>query len=500
MKKRYVRNSVAGLSALALVGMASGAMAAGLGFGDDYEALTYAEEISGTVDVAGGGLEDENVLKAEVGKTYYSTAYPYFQLICTEDFSTLPGLTVDASGDGITSIDGDQTLGSADEVVWELEIGDPAVDDDEEEAGAIIVDDEGNVYFTDAAWTVTSGNSLSCTYYLYDTLGKYDQGNYAKMKTSGDLIAWDSGLVVKAEKTKATIDNGADALKFVDDATIAPIGGLELTVDTTVYDVDGELLEDFEDIVNTGSDDTDVVVTGDFSAVTDVWVAEGDCGTTVGTDTGTINEAKTSATFAGSVIGDGSWTLCAQVDGETTLMPGYFTAVLNIDPMEGYDNAPDSVDLGTIGEWDENGSSDWLQFVLSPGGYFTGYVRVSHIGGDEGDISFYLVNDDGEGVTVEMGDVSGQSTSTLAANASTTQIALSDLYDAGVAADATWDKTGEGKLRIKVVSTSTTGVNASTFNLSLDGNAFQLMNDDSVIDAVDYDAIEDMIDGAVDAD
>ena len=96
--------------------------------------------------------------------------------------------------------------------------------------------------------------------------------------------------------------------------------------------------------------------------------------------------------------------------------------------------------MGAFRSIAKNGASAATDLILTPGGVFSGFVRVSNKSAIPGKVIVTLFNDAGASVTF---DLAG---GTLAAQASTALVSAADLYAQAQAADATFAH-NDGKLR-----------------------------------------------------
>jgi len=206
---------------------------------------------------------------------------------------------------------------------------------------------------------------------------------------------------------------------------------------------------------------------------------------TVGGTATTItgNDAVTGAVAATAVATTTSQVLFtvpgtnATIIDETTVNVAVATTA-----QTGYSNTTSS-QTGALGALARNGSTDRLTFVLTPGGQYANILRITNPSAIAGDVTFTLTNDDGTSSTsVGLGSVAGISSDNLGAGASTPNLSVQALFDAAVAADATFALgAGSDKLRIDVIaefgaSGQTTGVIINAFTLSKDANSFGVMN------------------------
>lgn len=115
-------------------------------------------------------------------------------------------------------------------------------------------------------------------------------------------------------------------------------------------------------------------------------------------------------------------------------------------------------DVGTIttscGSLQFSGSTDRLDFALTPGGAFTQFARITNPSTTPGDVTVTVYNDEGNSVTFPMSDINGVA-NPLEARGSTKLININDIYAAANSADSTFllAETGadsRNKLRVEV--------------------------------------------------
>ena len=202
-------------------------------------------------------------------------------------------------------------------------------------------------------------------------------------------------------------------------------------------------------------------------------LGEGD-GVTVGTcKTGNATTlTATTATFAFTAAeaeaAEGTaCTFTMNVDGVTPIGASTFTYLTTMD----YTLATvTDMSVATTGYvLAKDGASGWLHLALTPGGAFNNYVRVVNTSAVAGKVIINMYNDAGSSVTYDLSTVAGQ-TGTLAAQASTGLITIQALYDAAVAADATFAH-NSGKLRLSLDGEFTT-MDAQSITLSTDNTTF----------------------------
>ena len=492
MKKRYFVKSVMVLSAMALAATASNAFA---GIGIDSSAgatpaLTFATELA-------GGVNFLMPVQGAIGMTYGAAVIPYVKFGCGLNFAAAPAMNINGVTLGTPLFGGNASAYLTDSFALPP-------------AGTVPAD---VVNLTAINIPLTNGTGLTCSMNVYDSDLAYAANNPSVTK-SGVVAKWGTGLVLGPDDAScltgtcnpfAIIDLSSGSMKFVGGATTAMIASVHANALTTVPVVNNFGVPVFwtgiGGMVDTSaSSNTKLEVSGDFSAASQVWLVPQGGGTCAGADAytaaqaGTLNADKTMVTFKGTqmvfgvINGLGTTTsigatnpggnICMTVNGTTEMNVSDYKATISLSPGAGY-VVPASKDLGNVGRVVDNGSSSLVNLVLAPNGYFAGFLRINHEGSQAGNISLRLINDDGVFTTIDLADVAGQTTSTLAGLASTTQMPIADIYAAAQTKDPSFAVTGDGKLRIIARSDSTVpfSVNAQVYALSRDGVNFVVIQE-----------------------
>ena len=338
---------------------------------------------------------------------------------------------------------------------------------------------DGECTLAAATYDVTGQTGVTLTYGHYETAGTAVSKTGALATDSGSIISFGAALDVDFDAvTPAKIDvtqaskyfNGGTA----DDETV--IGDVNIDVDGTTLWTDG-LAAALTDIVGAG---TALDVTGVFTA------AQNDDGTYTGaalsrvfidndggcdnvnTAASALSATEASFTLNTTAVADAA-EVCFMVEGTPVIEKTSFTANYDVTVAGATSDATD-VSVGTISTLTKNGSSADVELVLTPGGAFNNYIRISNTSAIAGDVFVTVWNDSGDSVQINLGDVAGVSSSTIAAGASTGVIPTSAVYNAAVAADATFDVAG-GKLRLDVEG-EFSSIDVQNITLSTDNTTF----------------------------
>jgi hypothetical protein len=227
-----------------------------------------------------------------------------------------------------------------------------------------------------------------------------------------------------------------------------------------------------------------LVVTGDFTSTQDLTlgVPDGtyslasvfldhdtpfDCAASTPVNASAITD--TSATLAVPTVAD-TYAVCITSNGVSTILEGSYSAVLTPTATSAAFTTP-AVSL-TLGSLVKDGSTALLNLALSPTGAYPSFIRVSNTGATAGDVSITLINDDGDSEVFSLSSVSGQSSNSIAAQASTSLISIADLLTAAQVVDATFALgANSNKLRVSVTG-EFSGIVAQSITTSIDGNSF----------------------------
>jgi len=343
--------------------------------------------------------------------------------------------------------------------------------------------------------TVTSIGAIGVTYSLFaDAIDAVNNTTANALATNTGTVASAGAATTVANTTTA---GGALASSLIDvtagaAAFVAGAGGLTTSTNT----IGSITLADSATAGNDTDGATDVthavatasgtlVVTGDFTATQDLTALAPDGTYTAGTavfvdnvtpfDCGTVNigastVTDTTATFAafGAAASSNS-ALCIAVNGVSTIAAGSYSAVYTPTANAGYTLSATTLTTGSLSK---NGSTTILNLALSPTGAYPSFVRINNTSNIAGAVTMTLINDDGDQVTIDLGDVSGQTSSSLAGQASSSLLSIADLMAAGQAADATFDLgANSNKLRVSI-SGEFSSIAAQSITTSIDGNSF----------------------------
>jgi len=354
-------------------------------------------------------------------------------------------------------------------------------------AAANTITPTSNAVLTMPNLTISAAANIGVTYRLYDNAIDASNNTTANavVTNTGSIATSTAANTVAAAAGVAsgTIDVGANGKTFTLAATRSTLGTITFADVANVNALDGATALTTANATATGT----LVVTGDFTAAQDLTTLVPD-GTYTGSnvfvdsngaldcvahasDAAAATLTGTTATFTGfgAAAAAGSRAVCMIVNGVSTIATGSYSAVYTPVGNTGYTLSPSTLTLNTLAK---NGSTQVANLALSPTGAYKNYIRVSNGSNNAGTVSITLYNDDGAAATFALSAVAGQTSDTLAGQASTGLMDITDLMAAGVVADATFAlSTVSNKLRVSV-SGEFAGVDVQSITTSIDGNSF----------------------------
>ncbi len=318
--------------------------------------------------------------------------------------------------------------------------------------------------------TVANQGDINVQYRLYSTQPDAVAGNASTVASGTYAYAKFANALTfsaDAEKSKPSkqIDVAAGGKQFAKTTPLvsAPFGGLNLSIAPNTYGDDLTVAAPLT--LATALTGSTIEVTGDFSAFVTSPAALGNA-KLASVDATALTATK--ATFALPVANLTAGQLVLTTDGTKVINPSSYSAKLVLGAAAPLKTAP--ADVAGFANLAKNGASEDVVITMKPkasGGFYENVVRITNKSAIEGDVSITVINDAGERATVNLGDIAGQTTSTLKAGASTTQITISDIYAAvpGLAL------AGQGKLRLVVDSTIPEGqLSVQSLVVSSDGS------------------------------
>jgi hypothetical protein len=340
--------------------------------------------------------------------------------------------------------------------------------------------------------SITGKNDVTVTYGLYSTpeaavsagttlasdSGKLatftNAGNHAAVAVTTEAIDVAQGTAYFATATKdvtsvigAFVNAGNTVTAVVSnlpDATTDLSASLDTVAGVTSLEVSGDFSFG-QDLGTDGEPDGTYTAAGGPLAIHNTAA----CNNVVLANAVSMTATKAVFNLTGAAdTGDTTYYICATANGKSLIPPQTFTGSLATSGVTGvYDAESAALTFGTLVK---NGTSVALNLALKPGGAFSNFIRVNNTSGIAGDVSMIVYNDAGDSVSIMFGDVAGVDSSVLPAYGSSDLVAIGDIYDAAVAADATFD-VGDGKLRV-IIDGEFTGIDAQSITLSTDNTSF----------------------------
>lgn len=412
-----------------------------LGTGTNLD-VTTAGTPTGTPATQGGDAAENAAVAVDFGFTIGQGTSKYVRLGFDEALgaSLAPADFADTSGAAATySI---SQGGQAGDTFVIVEVAAPT-------GGADVLQDERFLFApqTGDEIVATSKNTRSISYELYETaVDAVNQTNRLVSK-GGQWITWGPGYSVSCTSANPAQIDVVDPTQFVDG-----------TLSTNVSNVSISALNVF-----TEAGAAVTIAANYFGANSEVSIA----GSVDAFETGTAWTLNSVATDATTPAGGNSQTWTATTDPAAELN-GVFAVTADGTNEMTQSNYTLSVvdaagsatyDVGTVstacGNLQFSGSTDRLDFALTPNGAFQQLARITNPSTTAGDVTVTVINDDGEQVSFDLGDIAGVDSNTLDARASTKLININDIYAAAQAADPAFALAATGpdsknKLRIVV--------------------------------------------------
>ncbi|PAV25013.1 hypothetical protein CF392_13165 [Tamilnaduibacter salinus] len=291
----------------------------------------------------------------------------------------------------------------------------------------------------------TDQNTRSISYDLYETAVDAVNETNLLVSKSGQWITWGPGYDLTCTSANPSQIDVVDPTQFVDGTNTTNVSNLNLSA-LNVFTEGGTAVTIPANYFGAGAE---VVVEGSTEAFE---TAAGFTLNTVAADAAPANGSATwTATADPAAELNGVFAVTA--DGTNEMVQSNYT--LSVTDTAG----AATYDVGTVstacGNLQFSGSTDRLDFALTPNGAFQQLARITNPSGTAGDVTVTVINDDGDQVSFDLGDINGVASNSLDARASTKLINIDDIYAAAQAADPAFAIAATGpdsknKLRVVV--------------------------------------------------
>ncbi|MEE9711683.1 hypothetical protein [Aeromonas caviae] len=295
--------------------------------------------------------------------------------------------------------------------------------------------------------TATSGIKLASqakvdvTYSIHETAAGAINNTGALMTKSGTQLDFVDSLEVVAKQAASIKEiDLAPAIAahkgkvFTGPATITGLVDLQVSVVSGLKKQTGATAV-LADLVTSGT----WTLTGDFSAAAAADPVK------AGANVFTTTKDKATLVAAAPQVLGANQAVTYEVGGSKLINGGVYGAELNLVPVNGY--VFGSYKFANAAVIKKNGSSTEIDLALNPVGAYDNYIRVTNKGSAAGEVTFNVINDQGEVKQTTLASVLGADKGLLAAGASTTQMNIKDI------ADKAGFTTVDGKLRLVIDTT-----------------------------------------------
>ncbi|MFQ2063727.1 hypothetical protein ACK35R_01675 [Aeromonas veronii] len=415
------------LIALAVAGLSFNAMAVNLNADKPADTTSkYPKELAISAGTVVADATAEQVLvKAGVSLT---TPYVRFEL-ANAKFEDVPALATDAGAD----------------FEWVLTAGGKgenyAVFNKKLKAGGTANSIIGEVLTLSAAkgLKLETQSKVDVTYSIHETAAGAINKTGALLTKSGTVLDFVDSLVVSAKPATGVKEIELAPTTATDKGKIFT-GDVAKKLETPFISLSVDTVTDLKKQDGTDAALSDLIASG-------TWTLSGDFSARKDVDavTGGFKATDSKAVLASAAPDDLTADTVYNVGGTKLINGGVYGAELTVVPKTGY--VFGSYKTANAVEIKKNGSSTEIDLALNPVGAYDNYVRVTNKGSAAGEVTFNVINDQGEVKQTTLASVLGADKGMLAAGASTTQINIKDIADkAGFTAV-------DGKLRLVIDTT-----------------------------------------------
>lgn len=284
-----------------------------------------------------------------------------------------------------------------------------------------------------------AAGKVDVTYTIHETASGAINKTGALLTKAGTQLDFVDSLVVSAKPETGVKEIDLAPALVADKAKVFTVGATS-KLDTPFISLSVDKVNDLKRQDGRPADLTDLIASGTWTLTGD-FSARGRTGVTgaafVTTDSKAVLAAATPAALTANTT--------YNVGGTKLINGGVYGAELTVVPKTGY--VFGSYKTANAVDIKKNGSSTEIDLALNPVGAYDNYVRVTNKGSAAGEVTFNVINDQGEVKQTTLASVLGADKGLLAAGASTTQIHIKDIAEkAGFAAV-------DGKLRLVIDTT-----------------------------------------------
>lgn len=289
-------------------------------------------------------------------------------------------------------------------------------------------------------------NTQNITYALYETAVDAVNQTNRLVEKSGEWIKFGPGYALTCTNENRVYINAIERHQFIHGSLAETVSTLGLTggaAPTLAFKDDGTPAT----LVDYFGTTTQVTVRGSTAGIANTTTTFAGQALTAATAGGAFNAIP----LAPAAINNAALVLATQNSVAAPMNASTYS--VSIAPAAGA-ILTDPVTAG-CGNVRLSGSTDRLDFALTPGGVFKQMARITNPSGTAGNVSVTVYNDNGDSVDFDLVDIAGVDSNVLGARASTKLIDINDIFDAAKAKNPSFALAGTGpdsknKLRVEV--------------------------------------------------
>ncbi len=297
---------------------------------------------------------------------------------------------------------------------------------------------------------VTDQSAATVTYRIFEFASDAISETNVLATRSGDYFGWAQGYTASCgDVTSAKIDV-VDPTAFVDAVANTDLFSMQTDVVAPVYLLTGVQVV-IEDYMGAG---TIYTIDGQFGAFGGAGSVIYNVGSFAAFTVAAGGASASALTTPGTLpFVDLALDANIQVtpNGTVDMVPGSYSVTINPTAGAVFDLSSSPINLGICGALEYSGSTDRMDFAISPASAYSTYIRVTNPSATSGDVVMTVWNDAGDEVTFGLSALAGVASDTLADHSSTVLVNINDVYAACQAQDPSFSKgPADGKLRIQV--------------------------------------------------